>query len=205
MHSAPLGYGDEVGPGIHRQGVHRRFDKWSAGILHAGRQHGSFRGGNAMIRRIALVMAGLVMLPHTACAEAWNTYVNGLYGYTICYPPELLTAQPESDNGDGRSFAGVGGATLKVWGFYNTLDDTPGRTLEGLLPRLKGKEGSVTYRRDLPGAATLSGRNGKSIFYARALAVHDRLLVFTLVYPATHAGTYDPVAARLNRCFGATR
>ncbi|MBE7219483.1 MAG: hypothetical protein INR64_13500, partial [Caulobacteraceae bacterium] len=44
--------------------------------------------------------------------HAWRTYVNVRYRYAICYPSDLLKAEPESPDSDGRTFDGGSGAEL---------------------------------------------------------------------------------------------
>ena len=41
-------------------------------------------------------------VPAVGAEHEWNVYNNVRFGYSVCYPGNLLTAQPEADNGDGR-------------------------------------------------------------------------------------------------------
>ena len=56
--------------------------------------------------------------------EAWKTYVNSRYGYSLCYPASLFRAGAEPDAHDGVTFEGPPGATLIVHGSYNATSDS---------------------------------------------------------------------------------
>src|SRR5690348_10551026 len=68
-----------------------------------------------------LFMALALALPARA-----GSYTNARFGYTLIYPNDRFTPQPEAENGDGRHFtARSGAADLAVWGAYNALEQTP--------------------------------------------------------------------------------
>lgn len=150
--------------------------------------------------------AVLCTLSPAASAEPdghrWDSYANGRFDYRICYPSDLLEAQPEADNGDGRVFTTGSGASLRVWGHY----DEDGKTSATLVGDAVDAGATITYRHATRTAAVLSGRKGGDVFYAKVVlgkAGSDLVRTFLLTYPAREAATFDPVAARLSRCFAA--
>jgi len=144
--------------------------------------------------------------PAAASDHQWDVYANARFGYEICYPGDLLTAQPEADNGDGRKFTGTSGAELAVWGGYNVLE----QDIDALIGELADAGAVITYRRAAKDWAVISGRKNGDIFYAKVLLEPnaadevDTVRIFRLTYPAGEAKTYDAVAARLAKCFKPT-
>ncbi|MGN6768196.1 MAG: hypothetical protein ACTHJY_23900 [Rhizobiaceae bacterium] len=154
----------------------------------------------------AALSISFLCVPAVAADHRWNVYANARFGYEICYPADLLTAQPEADNGDGRKFTGTSGAELAVWGGYNVLE----QDADAIVADLPGENAVVGYRRDAKDWAVVSGEENGAIFYAKALLERnaaggiDALRAFRLTYPAGEAKTYDAVVARLAKCFRLT-
>ncbi len=144
--------------------------------------------------------AGSIEITPVSDARTWKIYANVRYNYSICYPSDLLNPGPESDNGDGVLFTAPSGASLRVWGRYNVTDES----LTALAADLVDRSASITYRRLTRTTATVSGRNGDEIFYARtALEPGGETATvrsFILTYPAAEATIYDAVATRLSSC-----
>ncbi|MBA8822465.1 hypothetical protein FHW00_004832 [Ochrobactrum sp. P6BSIII] len=135
--------------------------------------------------------------------HAWKIYVNARFGYSVCYPADLLTVQFESDNGDGDVFSSKSGAKLRVWGSYNVLEED----METIIASLADENATVSYRRTDENWAVISGAKNDAIFYAKALLKPTRtrnintIRSFRLTYPVNEANTYDRVADRLAKCF----
>jgi len=154
--------------------------------------------------------AALAVLPTSMSAMAadhqWKTYTNVRFGYSICYPADLLAAQPEADNGDGRVFSAKSGAELRVWGGYNVME----QTADAIVSDLDSPDAVVSYHRAKENWAVISGRENGRVFYAKALLRPngqddiDSLHVFRLTYPLDEAKTYEAVVARLATCFRPT-
>ncbi len=162
---------------------------------------------NILKRSLAGVLSiSFLCMPAVASDHQWDVYENVRFSYSICYPPDLLTAQPEADNGDGCKFTGKSGAELMVWGSYNVLE----HDMATLIGDLANAGASVTYRRATKDWAVVSGREKGNVFYAKLLlernAVNgvDTVRVFRLTYPAGEAKTYDAVITRLAKCFEPT-
>jgi len=139
-----------------------------------------------------------------ASAHDWEAYANVRFGYRICYLADLLEAQSEADNGDGRVFSGKSGAELRVWGGDNVLQQDD----HAIIRDLADADTSISYRRTTKNWAVVSGRENGDIFYAKVLLERntaddiDTIRAFRLTYPADEAKTYNAVAARLADCFG---
>lgn len=157
-----------------------------------------------LIRSCAVLVPLLCQAVPTgpAVARDWKDYGNARFGYSICYPADLMTAQPEADNGDGRVFTGRSGASLRVWGSYNAAEED----IDAIVAGVTGS-GKVTYRSASKDWVAVSGRKGGEIFYAKILLQKDKAGAiettksFVLTYPAKEAATYDAIAARLAKCF----
>ncbi len=154
-----------------------------------------------MKTRIAAVAALLAVGPRLAAAEPWNTYANARFGYDICYPANLLTPQEAADNGNGRQFTSSVGATLRVWGNYNVNGDTLATLTDEMVRDLTGSSGTVSYRRVASSFSTVSGQAGGNVFYAVRRMDKDAVNSFILTYPIDKKGLFDPVAAKLAKCF----
>ncbi|MGP3713058.1 hypothetical protein ACS5UA_19795 [Brucella sp. RRSP16] len=148
----------------------------------------------------------ILCMPAVASDHQWDVYENVHFGYSICYPADLLTAQPEADNGDGRKFTGKSGAELTVWGNYNALE----QDMDTLISGLADAGATVIYRRATLDWAVVSARWKGNVFYAKLLLERnaadgvDIVRVFRLIYPANEVKTYNAVAARLAQCFKPT-
>lgn len=87
---------------ISRLPMHKQLTRWNP-IMK--------RAAILAVIPFVIVPSAMAEVPHT-----WRTYTNGRFGYSACYPADLLRPQPESPNGDGRAFVGEHGAKLLVWG-----------------------------------------------------------------------------------------
>ncbi|PRH88725.1 hypothetical protein C5L14_05740 [Labrys okinawensis] len=151
-------------------------------------------------------LMGLAVLTGPAAARDWSDYANARFGYRICYPADLMTAQPEADNGDGRVFSAPSGASLRVWGSYNAAEEDIDAIVAGV-----ADDGKITYRSATKDWVVVSGRKGGETFYAKLLLEKDAkgtietIRAFRLTYPAKEAAIYDAVAARLAKCFAVAR
>ncbi len=143
---------------------------------------------------------------HAAPAHVWKAYVNARYQYSVCFPADLLTPQPEAPDGDGRVFTGHG-ATLRAFGSPVAEPTAAGAKAAGAKAagaRLAGRAGRVTYTAVKPMWFVVSGTNDTNAFYAKTLYGSDAVRSFELIYPASAAPTWDVIAASLNACFHRT-
>ena len=128
---------------------------------------------------------------------SWGNYTNARFQYTIRYPRDLLIPQGESDIGNGQRFLGHDGATLAVWGGYNTLGQSLAQFETDSVSRLAGNNGTTTCRRRQPTLFVVSGVTDEKIFYAKTLLVGDIQKSLEFTYPREQADVYSAVTARI--------
>jgi len=119
----------------------------------------------------------------------------------VRYPRDLLIPQGESDNGDGQKFLSRGGATLVVWGGYNTLGQTLAQFETDAVNRLAGNSGTATCRKRQSTWLVLSGVTDDKIFHAKTLLVGDIRKSFEFTYPRENADVYSAFTARIVSSF----
>lgn len=140
-----------------------------------------------------------------AAVAQWSIYTNVRFGYSVCYPPSVLQAQEEADNGDGRKFLGANGATLLAFGQWNSESVSLAAWTERQAKFYAGKHGTITYRAGRGGWQVISGTNGAgSEFYIKAMTRDDAFVTFQMEYPAAEAAKYRPIVQRLSHCFAWT-
>lgn len=104
----------------------------------------------------------------------YSRYYNLLYGYRVDFPKDLLTAQPEAGNGDGRVFTdSKGNAILTIYG--SRLDTLSVRYKQDLASITKSKLNSITYQKLTPSFSVISGFKGDTIFYYKRIATDEEL------------------------------
>jgi hypothetical protein len=135
--------------------------------------------------------------------HTWVYYGNPRFQYHICYPKDVLTAQREADNSDGRKFTGKDGAELAVWGSNNALDSNLKQEIEESGKRLAGPNGKVTYRAMHAKWAVVSGENGDGLFYAKIFYNRkaDQFKDFEMTYDKSQAALYNPIVSKISGCF----
>jgi hypothetical protein len=132
----------------------------------------------------------------------WETYRNGQHFFSVCYPPKLLVAQPEDDN--GRTFKGPHGSEVKAYA-------TPAggmslaTKLDADIKDEIGLDGLVTYKVVKPGPSgwfALSGRHGAMIFYEKVYRVEGVFQSLAFSYSSRDTAFYSHLIGRMNACFG---
>jgi hypothetical protein len=121
-----------------------------------------------------------------------KTYVNPRFGTTATYPDDVFTkAEPAPENGDGITLLSEDGASLRIWGQNNALDDTPGSLADGVATSLK----EVTYRKVGAKWMVISGFEGTNIIYHRAeFGNQGTIHSFELRYPSSLSKHYNRLA-----------
>ncbi len=136
-----------------------------------------------------------------ADGHVWQRYTNARFGYTLCYPADLLHPQGESPNGDGQRFVADDGAVLLVYARFNVLDETLRAIVAETGERLAGGGGKVTHQTLRAERGVVSGVSGREVFYARVQIRRDQVQGLELNYAQARAGVYDRIATRLSACF----
>ena len=152
--------------------------------------------------RLPLILAAL-LVPSTAnAADFWQSYINGRFAFSICYPGNLLLPQGEAENGDGATFRALDGAELRAFGANNALDKSLADEAAEQARTYTGRRGKITYRAGKGDWAVLSGNDGgSSLFYTKTFSRGDQFVAFQLKYPKAKAARYAPVVERIVSCF----
>jgi hypothetical protein len=149
----------------------------------------------------ALGAPGDVRLQHWIDRHTWKSYTNVRFQYDICYPADLLFPQGEPDNSDGQKFLAHDGAQLIVYGSNNALDESLKEMLADTESRLIATSGKVTYKVLKANWFVVSGQNEQTVFYSKVLYSHGRFKSFELTYDRSVGALYEPLIARLAKCF----
>ena len=171
---------------IRRLSMHKQTTKW-----------------NLIMKRVAILAITPLVTISTAMADVphnWQTYANRRFGYSLCYPADLLRPQPESDNGDGRAFVGPHGTRLLVWGGWNAIGQSVAQEKADRAHEFTNLGYAISYQVVRPGWFVLSGSGRGKNFYERMIVTHDRESGFSIEYPASDAELWNPIAAKLSRC-----
>ncbi len=145
-------------------------------------------------------MLSALAVPAAAQEHRWETTGNAKFEFTMCFPADLMTPQPESDDGDGRILLAKDGTELRVWGSYNTQDLTPAQALANQTKYIEKDGGKVSYKVARADWLVLSGTMGDRIFYQRASYDKVRFASFRLTYPKAQAAKWKPIAEHLSTC-----
>ena len=148
---------------------------------------------------LLLMVGGLVPCgsPSAAPAHVWKTYVNSRYGYSLCYPADLLRPGHELDAHDGVIFTGARGARLAVGASWTS--DL--QTTKSLVEPDPHEGVRVTYRAAAHDWAVSSGTTATDLYYARAQTTPRVQADYGFHYAKSDAGLYAPVIARMGKCF----
>jgi hypothetical protein len=152
--------------------------------------------------RLPLLIAALLAPTAASAADAWQTYINGRFAFSVCYPGNLLLPQGEADNGDGATFKALDGAELRAFGANNALDKSLADEAAEQARAYTGRRGKITYRAAKGDWAVISGNDGGgSLFYTKTFTRGDQFVGFQLKYPKGKATRYAPVVERIAGCF----
>jgi hypothetical protein len=132
--------------------------------------------------------------------EAWRTYVNSRYGYSLCYPASLFRPGAEPDAHDGVTFEGPPGVTFIVHGSYNTTLDTPASVAASELSAVAGRPINATYHAAKNNSAVASGIAGDRIVFTRQVLKEDVMVGFEIAYPLNEKARFDRIVTRLSSC-----
>ncbi len=131
-------------------------------------------------------------------AHRWTLYLNARFGTRLLYPADLFGRGVESDNGDGISLRSADGATLAIFGQWNSERETPAQFAARVTPAPAYRQ--LDYRLVRPSFVILSGFRGNRVYYERyAFGGRDRAIhAFVLEYPAARRARYEPIIARMS-------
>ena len=152
------------------------------------------------------LLGGLLLAATTLAAHAqgqpYAQYHNARFGYSISYPQQILTPQPESDNGDGRRFVSADGQViLTVYGGHNVMESSiqdayseqrASRIASGCAP---------SYQRVKDNWFVLSGACQGTIYYQKTMLAQGQFKSFLFEYPQERKAEFDGVVTEIARSF----
>ncbi|RYG62705.1 hypothetical protein EON80_22615 [bacterium] len=148
------------------------------------------------------IIGGLYLALPSQAADEYRTYFNARFGTTLQYPANLVTPQPESQNGDGRRFLSKDGAIeLTVYGSHNALGRTVKTQMERAIADWKRDGARLTFQKYGPGWYALSGYSGDDIFYEKALFQNGDFHTIIWQYPKEYKARLDVPVTRTVRTF----
>jgi hypothetical protein len=138
-------------------------------------------------------------LPGSAAQDShvWKTYTNDRFGFSVCYPSDLLQLEAAPDNNDGQTFTASDGAKIAAWGSWNATD----QTLADSAREDERSLGHVTYKAIREGFYVISGRKGDQIFYKRTALANGKFSSVELTYPAADNALWNAISAHVSQCF----
>ncbi len=123
------------------------------------------------------------------------SYTNGRFGFSVQRPKNFKPLR-SPDNGGGQAFAGPGGAELRVWGSYNSLDQTVEQAYSEA-KATRARSGEVTYAAQKDNWYVLSGFEGDGVFYEKFILADGQITGLEMTYPRSKKATYDPIVGRV--------
>jgi serine/threonine-protein kinase len=142
---------------------------------------------------LSAFLAGSLLTGAFADAGAWLTYHNDRFGATADVP-KGWTMGPAPENDDGRVFtAPDGAARLIISGSLNIEDNLDDAFKFYETPHAGD---TITYKRRIGPAITISGTSGTNILYAKhLLSCHNQIWnSIYLLYPAAQKAAFDAIA-----------
>ncbi|MYL85009.1 hypothetical protein GTA51_18010 [Desulfovibrio aerotolerans] len=126
-------------------------------------------------------------------------YGNNRFGFDLCFPAGIFTAQPAPENNDGRTFVSRDGRIeLLVWGGHNALN----RTLAQAFTEAKQEAGlAVTYQAMKNDWYVVSGYLDGKILYQKTWLRGDVFYNLRLVYAESAREQADPILRAVVKSF----
>ena len=132
--------------------------------------------------------------------DVFDCYTNHKYGYLLAWPRKLLTAQGESDAGDGQVFTAPDGrAQLTCWAGFNSVSQQP---LKAAFVKAQQEPGlQVTYKHLGKDFFVVSGVKEGKILYRKTIMTALVQAAFVLTYDASLKSTFDPLVGDIAKSF----
>lgn len=154
-----------------------------------------------MLRKLAFAMM-LAAAPAAIASPVhnWQLYQNPRFGTLAELPADLFRNAATSDNGDGATWTAPGGASLRIFGFWNALEQTPARYEAFLRKGTPSRYAGITYKVVKRNFLVLSGADHGVVFYERYAFGDPSGAIHALVleYPGAVRATFDPVVGRIS-------
>ncbi len=139
----------------------------------------------------------LCWTPIARAQDTYRTYRNARFGTTVRYPANLVEAQPESANGDGRKFLSRDGRIeLTVYGFGNARNRSASGEMRRAISDWKRDGARLTYFKAGRSWFVLSGYVGADVFYEKTLLQRGTFHTLIWQYPKTLKKRLDASVSR---------
>lgn len=132
-----------------------------------------------------------------------SVYQNSRFGYSLTYPSDVFSPEPEAANGDGRKFySSDRKAKIAVFGAYNVEKYTMEKYRDTLLKQFAGYE-QVTYNPRGKTWFVLSGFHDGSVYYQKVMfsCQNEVINVLAVNWPVANRQQYDPIIELLEKNF----
>jgi hypothetical protein len=135
--------------------------------------------------------------------NAYQTYYNTRFDYSIAYPANLLFPQGEAANGDGQKFLSRNGrAEMLVYGSNNALN----RTLRQIFQEKTGNSSKhpnrvITYQVLRRNWFVVSGTENGRVFYQKSLLRNGVFKTFQIEYDENERELFNPVTTKVAASF----
>lgn len=140
-----------------------------------------------------------------AQAEAWTTYRNERFGFSLSYPTATFKEDRTSQGGDGVLFvAPKSGAKLLVGLFQNAQGYTV-KSYQEYVARHSYGSYRVDYNKRGDTWFALSGEDHGTTFYEKVLFTCGGRWItsFATLYPTAQRHVFDPIVERMEESFAA--
>ena len=133
--------------------------------------------------------------PQPAFGESWGKWRDAAAGAAVDYPTDLFTPVAGASASGVTFAADAVDATMEV----RTIANAGGLDAPGLRSVVLQPGQLATYTSPVPGGFVASGREGRSIFYRKALLSPDgsAITVLALTYPTELRLPFDKLVARI--------
>ena len=137
-------------------------------------------------------------------AQAWTTYRNERFGFSLSYPTDTFKEERASQAGDGVLFVAPSGAKLLVGVLQNTQGYTAKSYLEYITRTSYGSY-KVDYNKRGGTWFALSGEGHGTTFYEKVLFTCGGRWItsFATLYPTAQRHVFDPIVERMEDSFAA--
>lgn len=135
----------------------------------------------------------------TAPAHLWTTYGNSRFEYFIDFPSDILTAQPEAENGDGRLFFDKSRTTkMTVFASYNAMEKNFADFAKEERLKCKNKPSYELKQADM---FVISCKIGSKILYQKSFYQNETFYNFYIEYPENQKAKWNTLITRISKSF----
>ena len=151
---------------------------------------------------LAATIAGLIGAS-AASAQAWRTYSNPRYGFSLQYPGNIFAVERTTEAGDGQLFIAKNGDARLLVGTLTNDTGFTSRSYQTYVAQNSYTGYRISYRRLGGSWFALSGEGNGKIFYEKVMFSCDgrRINSFAVIYPSDQRNVFDPIVERVEDSF----